>query len=233
MASTSRGTALSADLRAALGESALRTLPAEVIDELTTGAVRHRVTAGSTVYREGDAVPHLALVVSGLLRVYVGAADGRTMTVRYCRPGSLLGAATLFAAGFSLPATIQALVDSEMLAMRSAVVVRLANQDVRVARALLGETSERALAFAAEVAGSAFATVRERVARHLLDLAAENQRGTNLVAPVSQQELADAVGTVREVVVRVLRELRAKGIVDTARGEIVVRDPERLWNQGS
>lgn len=233
MVMPSAGTRLSADIRAALGGSALAALPDEVIDQLTTGAARHRVRAGATVYREGDAVPHLELVVSGLVRVYVSAPDGRTMTVRYCRPGSLLGAATLFAAGFSMPATIQALVDSELLAMRSAVVVRLAGQDVRLARALLGETSERALAFAAEVAGSAFATVRQRVARHLLDLAADHQQGTDLVAPISQQELADAVGTVREVVVRVLRELRAEGIVHTARGEIVIRDPERLWNPGS
>lgn len=226
------GTPLPGDVPAAIAASALTELPEKLIEELTSGATRHRVEAGDTVYREGDAVPHLELVLTGLVRVYVTAPDGRTMTVRYCRPGSLLGAATLFASDFSMPASIQAMVSSDLLAMRPSVVVRLAQHDVRVAGALLVETSERALAFAAEAAG-AFATVRDRVARHLLDLAADHQRGTNLVAPVSQQELADAVGSVREVVVRVLRELRAEGIVHTARGEIVIHDPERLWNPGS
>jgi CRP/FNR family cyclic AMP-dependent transcriptional regulator len=50
------------------------------------------------------------------------------------------------------------------------------------------------------------------VSRHLLDLAVQREpgryRGTEIIVPVSQQELADAVGPVREVVVRVLRELR-------------------------
>jgi CRP/FNR family transcriptional regulator len=56
-----------------------------------------------------------------------------------------------------------------------------------------------------------------------------------IVVPVSQRELADAVGTVREVVVRVLRELRRDGVVRTERDHIVILDPARLvpgqeWN---
>ena len=76
---------------------------------------------------------------------------------------------------------------------------RAAERDVRVARALLDELSERVLSFVVEIP-SAFATVRQRVARHLLDLASERQRGSELVASIGQQDLADAVGTVREVV---------------------------------
>jgi CRP/FNR family cyclic AMP-dependent transcriptional regulator len=76
----------------------------------------------------------------------------------------------------------------------------------------------------------------QRVARHLLDLAAEG--GPELVAPVSQQQLADAVGTVREVVVRVLRDLRRAGVIRTGRDRIVIVDPARLsaeqdWNSSS
>jgi len=46
------------------------------------------------------------------------------------------------------------------------------------------------------------------------------------------------VGTVREVIVRVLRELRQGGVVRTERDRIVIIDPARLiaeqaWNPGS
>ena len=61
------------------------------------------------------------------------------------------------------------------------------------------------MSFIAEIPGSAFATVRQRVARHLLDLASATQLGSRLKVTISQQELADSVGSVREVVVRVLR----------------------------
>jgi CRP/FNR family transcriptional regulator, cyclic AMP receptor protein len=75
---------------------------------------------------------------------------------------------------------------------------------------------------------------------HLLDLAAERQRDPVLVARITQQNLADAVGTVREVVVRTLRELRHDRLVETGRAGIVISEPERLlaeayprWNTGS
>ena len=50
-----------------------------------------------------------------------------------------------------------------------------------------------------------------------------------LVARVSQQELADAAGSVREVVARALRDLRAAGIVATAADSVVILDPARLY----
>jgi CRP/FNR family transcriptional regulator, cyclic AMP receptor protein len=138
---------------------------------------------------------------------------------------------SLFASPFSLPATIQAVTDADLLAFRPSVVQRAAERDARVARALIDELSERVLSFIAEIPGSAFATVRQRVARHLLDLASEGQTGPELVAAVGQQDLADAVGTVREVVVRALRELRQAGLLETRREGIVLLDPDRLLSE--
>ncbi len=226
---------MDADLESAVLASHLRELPTDVIDDLMAGAVRLKIPASSVIHREGEGAPVLELVVSGLVRVFVTARDGRTMTVRYCRPGALLGVMSLFIPGFALPAAVQALVDAEVLALSPGVARRAAAQDIRVTQAFLREQSERAISFLYEVPGSAFATVRQRVARHLLDIASE---GTpELVVPVSQQQLAESVGTVREVIVRVLRELRAAGVVHTERNRIIIVDPARLiaeqdWNSG-
>jgi CRP/FNR family transcriptional regulator, cyclic AMP receptor protein len=219
------------DARAAIEVSHLCSLPPEAIRELAGEASRLHVPAGSTIHRQGDTSAHFEIVVSGLIRVHVTAPDGRTMTVRYCRPGALIGVVSLFASPFSLPATIQAVTDADLLTFRPSVMQRAAERDARVARALLGELSERVLSFIAEIPGSAFATVRQRVARHLLDLASESQTGSELVAAVGQQDLADAVGSVREVVVRALRELRQQGLVETRRDAIVLLDPERLLGE--
>ncbi len=71
--------------------------------------------------------------------------------------------------------------------------------------------------------------MRQRVAAHLLDLASARQEPTRgLAARISQQELADAVGSVREVVARVLRELRIAGVIATAADHIVILDAARL-----
>lgn len=221
------GLRLDDDAREALAASRLGALPADALSELLVGATRLTIPARSTVRPVAGHSPHLELVVSGLVRIQVAAPDGRALTVRYCRRGALMGAATLYAEVVR-PFTIQALTDAELLRLDPARVVWQAQRDARVAGALLAETSERVMTFVAEFSGHAFATVRQRIARHLLDLAAHDPLSEELAAAISQQELADAVGTVREVVVGVLRELRTQGCIRTRRDAIVVVDPERL-----
>jgi CRP/FNR family cyclic AMP-dependent transcriptional regulator len=216
---------------AAITRSNLSSLSPEVMARLVDDASRVHAPAGSMIHHEGNTSPHLEVVTSGLVRVYVTARDGRTMTVRYCRPGALIGMLSLFADRFSNPAAIQAVTDAELIAFRPAVVRAAAERDPKVARALLNELSERVLSFVAEIRDSNFASVRQRVARHLLDLASEEQMGSELVAAISQQDLADAVGTVREVVVRALRAFRHRDLIDTGRDRIRILDPEGLLGE--
>ena len=226
---------------APIASSHLQHLGRMDLDRLMRGSRREVVPAGGITHREGATEVHLELVLEGLSRVFVSAPDGRTMTVRYCRPGAILGAFSLYRDPFVMPATVQCLVDTTYLIFDAAHVRRMADADATVARVLLAELSERVSSFVAEIPGSAFASVRQRVARHVLDLASEGQEGTRLVAGVSQQELADAVGTAREVVVRILREFRALGIVETSREAIAVLDAVALlrqtypgpWDRGS
>jgi CRP/FNR family transcriptional regulator len=95
-------------------------------------------------------------------------------------------------------------------------------------RALLKETSARVAEYISEIEASSFATIRQRLARHLLDLAAEQQVGTQLVARASQDQLGGAIGTVREVVVRILHDMRREGLVRTKRGRVELLDARRL-----
>ena len=212
----------------ALAGSSFRVLPADVVNRLTAGSLLRKLAAGTTTHREGDSA-FVELVVSGLIRGYVTAPDGRTMTIRYCRPGALMGTATLFndrrprAHG-----NLTALVESRVLALSPATVRALAARDIRVVRALLNETSARVGEYISEIEASSFATIRQRLARHLLDLAAEQQVGAQLVARASQDELGRAIGTVREVVVRILRDMRSEGLVRTQRGRVELLDARRL-----
>ena len=224
---------------AAVRASHFRDLPAAVLDELLEDAVRTKIPAGSVAHRALDEDEYLELVITGVIRVFVTAPDGRTMTIRYCRSGELLGAMSLFSDQFTEPATKQALVDTQLLRMSPTRVRVLAARDLGVAHALLVELSERARNFVNEIPRTSFASVHQRVARQLLDLASTGQHGGDpggeLAVRITQQDLADAVGTVREVVVRTLRQMRDAGAVRTERDRIVVLDPVQLtesakWN---
>lgn len=214
-----------------LAMSRFGALPSATRAELAAGARVIRQEAGAVRHREGDDRLHLDIVAAGLARAYVTAPSGRSMTIRYCRSGSMLGAVSLYSSPFSMPATVQSLVPTTFLALDPVRLRAMADADPLVARVLLDELAERVSGFIEEIPGSAFASIRQRVARHILDLAAESQTGEDLAAPVSQQGLADAVGTAREVVVRVLGELREEGIVETSRGRIRIIHPERLFSE--
>ena len=75
---------------------------------------------------------------------------------------------------------------------------------------------------------------RRAAVRHLLDLAACEPDG-RLVTPVNQQDLANGVGSVREVVARNLEELRAASLVRTSPGLVETIDPvgmsRELWSR--
>jgi CRP/FNR family transcriptional regulator len=208
------------EIVAALAASTLGDLPKDLVDRLLQGSLRRDVGAGMVTHLDGDP-PMAELVLAGLIRTFVTAPSGRTMTVRYSGPGALLGIATIFnPTSPGTHASTMALVASRVLKLQPAVIRGLAEREVRVANALLRETSQRAAEFIDELEASSFASLRQRVARHLLDLAAEQQTGPRLLARARQEDLAAAVGTVREIVVRILRDMRDEGLVSTRRGEV-------------
>lgn len=231
MAIGGRAAVLDAVALEAVAQSQLRDLPPDVLVSLTRGAARIRAPAGAVVRDFGAPGPYLQLLVDGFLRVFVRAPDGRTLTVRYLRRGDLSGAVSLFTPDYTLAATVEALVDSDLVSFRGDVVKGLAESDLHVAHAVMSELSERVVDFVAEIPGSVFSTVRQRTARHLLDLASEQRRDERLIAHVSQQGLAEAVGSVREVVVRVLHDLRTEGVIRTSRNGIELLQPDRLVDE--
>jgi len=217
-----------ADVRAALVASPLGALPSPTIAALLVGARSVATSPGDVIQHEGAAGPHLSLVVDGLVRNVLRGADGRSLTVRYARRGALLGTLSLYGGPYVPPGSTQTVVRARVLVLRADLVRSAADRDPVVARALLEDLATRVREYITQIHRAAFGSVRQRVARHLLDLASERQQGPDLVAAVTQQELADAVGSVREVVVRTLADLRAEGIVATHRGGIAILAPARL-----
>ena len=209
----------------AVARSFLGTLPNATRRRLVEGAIRLDVPAGATFYRDED-VPRFGVVVAGLVRIFLTSPEGRQLTVRYARSGEVLGAPT--AIGGPVGVSAQALTDTSLLMLNVDAVRTVGRTDATVGWAMAVEVTRRLNEVLEGLAGNVFGSVRQRVARQLLDLAADRQRGASLVAPVSQQELADAVGTAREVVARTLHDLRAAGLVRTSRPGLVLLDPDGL-----
>ena len=78
----------------AIARSFLARLPPELVGNLLAEGEGSDYPAGTVIYREGSAA-RTALVIKGLLRVYMSSAEGRQVTVRYARPADVLGIAVM------------------------------------------------------------------------------------------------------------------------------------------
>jgi CRP-like cAMP-binding protein len=115
-------------------------LPGGTVAQLVEDGRASDFLAGRNVYTEADA-EWLGVIVAGLLRVYMHTADGRQVTVRYVRPGALLGVPALI--GGPAPVFVQAVTDSTIYVLDATRVKSLAQRDAAVAWTLAEESVHR------------------------------------------------------------------------------------------
>lgn len=209
---------------AALPGTFLAALPPPARERLIDDAVFLEVQAGSSIFSATEAMDRTGVILRGMARTHQSSGDGRRLSVRFARQGSLIGSLTDGRAALG----VQAVVPCTILELSLATLRELIAEDGRVGLALVSEIARRLRDTYATLAINTFGSMRERVARQLLDLTIGAPGKAGLVAPITQQGLADGVGTVREVVARVLRDFRTEGLIATADGCIEILDPDAL-----
>ncbi len=211
---------------AALADTFLNRLPPEARDAILASGTEIGVRRRQLIFGSGDS-ERFGVLLTGLARTYLSAADGRQFTLRYVREGDIFGNMTGPMA-VRAPLSAAAVTDCTLLEIDWTTMRGLVLNDARVGASLIMEMNLRLQDMVAALAANTLGSMHERVAWHLLDLAIEAPDGGPLVASVTQQQLADHLGTAREVVARALRGLREAGIVATAKGQLEICDPVRL-----
>jgi CRP-like cAMP-binding protein len=206
--------------------SFLERMPAESRELVLVNSTKIRYAAGTIAYQPGD--PDRADILdAGFARLYLASLDGRQTTVRYVHPGELMGGMLVMGGVFD--GSVQMVENStvihlDFLAVRSRVVV-----DSALGEALAADLALRYSHALRTIGLHAFGSVVQRVAFDLLDRASRSQLSTGLLeAEVSQQEIADGIGSVRQVVSEALADLRTRRLVATTHRHIRILDPKRL-----
>jgi CRP/FNR family transcriptional regulator, cyclic AMP receptor protein len=198
----------------------------EALHRLLEGSRRQHVQPGMPVFPVADPAPHVAMVLSGTARSFLKAADGRQLTVRYARRGALIGKFSGIS-GDHAPLTVQAITECTVLEFDVSTLDQVAGSDISMATAINAELVRRLEDIHATVANSVFGSMRQRLVRHLLAMADDLNVPRTFVR-VTQQQLADGVGTSREVVARTLATLRNEGLLRTSPREIEILDVRQL-----
>ena len=188
--------------------------------------------ARATIFGEGEESDHIAILLSGVVKITAATARGREALLGLRGAGEIVGElAALY--GSPRSATVRAL-DTVTARLVAASVFRQRlweNPDAMFAvlEAVIGrlrEADRRRLEFT----GS---DVLDRVALLLGELARTHgdvghDGAVTIGLPLSQEEVAGATGASREAVAKALRQLRQRGAVMTYRQRIVVVDPAAL-----
>jgi CRP/FNR family transcriptional regulator len=190
------------------------------------GSSRANYPAGTIVIKP-DGPPRVFVIESGLARCYWSVPDGRQATIAYVHPNELVCTSTI--AGDPPCTFVQVISDSTLTILDLERLRQLAATEISVASAINAHLSIRVRAAHRLLAVRSLGSIRERVAYDLLDRASQSQIVLGrLEVKATQADLADSIGSSREVVSRALTVLRAKGVVETAPGVVRILVPSLL-----
>lgn len=227
---SSRGQPISAAAEAAWRACQFRKVLGKFADEMLLNAIECRASAGAELHLiDEPSSRSLAFIVEGTLRVYTTSAQGRQATIRYAHKGDVVGLATLLAptsVGDDDVLAVQAMSACHLVRMSAHQFRQIAARDPDIMWGLFSELANTLISSQHMLAENVFQPVRSRVARHLLDMA-KSEDG-KLVVHASPQDIADAIGSVREVVSRATVRLRDEGVIQREGAAHVITDPRRL-----
>ena len=193
-------------------------------------AVEKCYSAGQVLWNAGDSPAGLTLVLEGKVRI-LHSANGRQTAVHSGEAGATLGEVPFFLRS-TYPASAVAAEPTRCLIISYAALDHALRVDSGLAFVLLERLSARVEEVVGRLAQLSGDSVKGRLSRFIIERA--SRRGPkNILAPFSlgmtQNELAIELGTVREVVVRSLRELReSRAIASLGSGRYRVESLETL-----
>lgn len=178
------------------------------------------VPAGTVLFRENDPCQGFPLLLAGEVRVCRAATNGRELELYRVQPGEmcLVSSAGLFA-GQALTARGLSTVPTT-LTLLPAPVFRQALADGRFRDFVLGLFASRMADLTSLIEAITFQRLDSRLASTLL--------GHGQQVRATHQSLADELGTVREIVTRLLHRFERDGLVELSRECITICDSARL-----
>ena len=196
--------------------------------DLLSRARRRRFTKGEVVFHEGDPGDSMHLIAKGHLAVRVTTPLGDTATLLILKAGDFVGEMAVVSPA-PRNATVLALSDAETLAVHKDTLDELRAHHPAVDRVLIDALVFEVRRLSASLLEAFYVPVEKRTWRRLLDLAAIYGSDTDgAVIPLTQEDLAQLIGTTRPTLNRLLRSAEEDGQLRSGRGRLEILDHEGI-----
>jgi CRP-like cAMP-binding protein len=196
-----------------------RPLDQDTLISIATLAVRRAYQPDKVIFLEGEPCAGLFVVHSGHVKIYKVSPEGREQILTIIGPRDSFNDVAVFDGG-SNPASAQAMDALELCVIERPALVSLFDRHPKLAQAVVAVLAARCRMLVGMVEDLSLKSVAGRLAKLLLDQAAQGQDAV----PLTRQQMAARLGTIREMVSRALRELEDAGLVRRDGRQIVITD---------
>ena len=194
-------------------------------------AIQHRTYPKHThILRAGEKADALYIILAGRAKVVIDDGDGREVTLSVIGPTDFFGEMSLID-DKPRSASVEAVERCEVLYMSKAAFTTCLQDNFELAMLILRAVVGRLREADRKIASLALMDVHGRVARLIMELA--HKVNDHWVVDTGSEEMARMVGASREMVSRVLKEMRESGLIRRDKRKIIVLDAESMMGRGS
>ena len=185
--------------------------------------------AGDAVYSGGTQCLGMMMVLEGTLRTYLLSDEGKEVTIYIVvSPGRCLRGWRLpvFLSAITFDVEMEAQTDTRLLLVPAWVLSKLQDENVYVENFIYKEAAKRFSDVVEALQQMMFLSLTQRVASFLLD---ESAKQNTYSITMTHEEIAKTIGSAREAVSRILKQLAKGGYISLNRGEIKIEEKARLY----
>lgn len=200
-------------------------LPEKDLSSIVNSGVFARYPTGSLLSKEDNICPFIPLVLSGTLRIFILSPEGREVTLFYANPGDfcLLGIACRMKTG-ELPAVVEVQEEAEFFTVPAPVYEAYLEPNAAWNRFLFSTLYQHLYDAMNTFENLMFTRVDQRLAQYLLT----QSKNKSHILYVTHEQIAVHLNTAREVVSRLMAELKRRNILTYERGKIHIKDIKAL-----
>ena len=184
-------------------------LPDEELAALEEHAVIKRYRKNTVIIDKGDEANTLYILRAGRVKAYVVDDSGKEIVLREQGPGAVLGELALLA-DIPRTASVMTLEDCEFVVLKKPSFIQCLSDHPRIALNLIKTLAHQVNSLTESVTDFALLDVYGRVAKILRD-SAEEEGGRMITPKFTHQQIAHRVGASREMVSKILKDLKLGG----------------------
>lgn len=197
------------------------------LQQLAARTVRKLFSSGELLFSEGEPCNGLHVIARGKVRIFKTSVSGREQVLALNGPGESVAELPVFDGG-PFPASAIAVEETEIAFISRRDFHAYCMEHPEVSLKVLATVGARLRRLVGLIEELSFTTIRERLISLLVKLAQSSgektERGIEFQLPATHQELANQLGTVRELISRNLMRLQAEGLLEVDARRVVVKD---------